>query len=215
MVVIGIAGGIASGKSTVARMFQQLGAEVLDADRTGHEVLQLPHVIEQIREQWGDKVFLPDGTVDRSALARIVFNPVTGSRELERLEEITHPEITRRLVQQLDAMRKRSVPAVVLDAPVMFKAGWDQLCDRIVWVDAGRTTRLRRAAGRGWDADELQRREALQTPLEVKRQRATDVIDNSADEENTFSQVKRLWQEWRLPLPESSPTNQPENKNPF
>ena len=211
MVVIGIAGGVASGKSTVARMFQELGAEVLDADRTGHEVLQLPHVIEQVRKQWGDKVFLPDGTVDRSELARIVFNSATGARELERLEAITHPEITRRLIQQLDAMRASSKPAVVLDAPVMFKAGWDQLCDRIVWVDADRDTRLRRAAGRGWDADELQRREALQTPLDVKRKRATDVIDNSADEENTFSQVKRLWQGWRLPLPESSPTNQPEN----
>ncbi len=211
MVVIGIAGGIASGKSTVARMFQQLGAEVLDADRIGHEVLQLPHVIERIREQWGDKVFLPDGTVDRSALARIVFNPVTGARELERLEAITHPEITQRLVRQLDAMRAQSVPAVVLDAPVMFKAGWDRLCDRIVWVEADRDTRLRRAAERGWDAGELDRREALQAPIEWKRARATDVIDNSADENSTFSQVQRLWQGWRLPLPESSPTNQPEN----
>ena len=98
MKLIGLLGGVASGKSMVAEMFRRLGAEVLDADRVGHEVLRMPAVRAAVGGRWGKDVIGPDGEVNRPALAKIVFAPPPdGPRELAELERITHPEIRRRL----------------------------------------------------------------------------------------------------------------------
>jgi dephospho-CoA kinase len=204
MLVIGLVGGIASGKSLVAKCFGELGAVVLDADSVGHQVLLESGVKKQIQEIWGDKVF-HRGEVDRSAVAAIVFNPQTGPEELVKLEKIVHPVITVRLIERLTEFRRLGkMPAVILDAPVMFKAGWDALCDRIVFVDAPDWMRTERAMRRGWSKRELQRRESRQMSLNEKRSRATDFIDNSQSPEMTLLQVKQLWQQWRLPLPKTN-----------
>ena len=202
MLVIGLAGGIASGKSLVARYFSDLGAEVIDADRIGHEVLNDAGVQEQVLATWGDHLF-EAGEINRSALSRIVFDADSGETELKKLEAITHPVINQRINTEIQEKRERGVLAVVLDAPVMFKAGWHEVCDKIVFVDTPLPIRKQRTLDRGWPADELERREAQQLSLVEKKASSADTIDNSKEQQRTFADVKRLWQQWRLPLPKS------------
>ncbi len=107
MKIIGLLGGVASGKSTVAEMFQKLGAVVLDADRAGHKVLRLPAVRAAIGGRWGKDVIGTDGEIDRRALGKIVFAPPPdGPRELAELERITHPEIRERLKAQVEELAR-------------------------------------------------------------------------------------------------------------
>lgn len=208
MLVIGLAGGVASGKSLVARCFEHLGATVLDADRIGHEVLGFPEVIAAIVSQWGKQV-LNDGEIDRSCLARIVFDSGPDDvSQLKKLEQITHPPIGLMIRQRLSDLERESILAVVIDAPVMFKAGWDQLCDKIVFVDSDISIRQRRAIQRGWSPDELHRRESFQTPIDEKRSRSTDLIDNSQSKAETFHQARQLWRQWNLPLPSERESSQ-------
>lgn len=198
MLVIGLTGGIASGKSFVAECFAELGCEIVDADVIGHQVLMLPETVKKIRYAFGDEVIL-NGQVDRRRLAGIVFanNSETPSEELKRLESITHPVIGEWMNLRLQKIEQANLaPAVVLDAPVMFKAQWDRFCDRIVFVHADSEIRQQRSALRGWAEGELRRRESQQLPLEQKRQRATDQIDNSGSAANTREQVRTLWQHW-------------------
>lgn len=201
MLVIGLAGGIASGKTLVARCFEYFGAAVLNADRMGHEVLRDPEVIAAIVSQWGTSV-LTDGEINRGALGRIVFgSALDDSGPLGILERITHPRIGDRIQQRLTELKRESVPAVVFDAPVMFKAGWDRMCDRIVFVESELAIRQQRASQRGWEPDEIVRRESRQTPIDEKRLHSTDFIDNSKSKTGTIQQAHQLWCQWNLPLP--------------
>jgi dephospho-CoA kinase len=194
MQIVGLLGGVASGKSLVARQLCELGAGLLDGDRAGHEVLQLPEIERQVRQNWGDAVFGAEGRVNRKALGKIVFAPPPeGPRQLQRLEQLTHPEIGVRLQRQAEDLAREGRKVAVLDAPVMLKAGWDKFCDRIVFVDAPREVRLARAIGRGWNQEDFAAREAAQESLEVKRAHADTTIDNSGSPEATQAQVKRLW----------------------
>ncbi len=200
MKIIGLVGGVACGKSTVAEMFQKLGAVVLDADRAGHEVLRLPAVRAAIGGRWGKDVIGHDGEIDRSALAKIVFAPPPdGPRELAELERITHPEIRARLKAQVQQLAGHGAQVVILDAPVMLKAGWDRFCDSIIFVDAPVEQRRQRAAARGWDAEEFRRREAAQESVDEKRRRADFVLDNSRDVGYIQAQVQRYWQSLTSP----------------
>jgi dephospho-CoA kinase len=194
MKIIGLIGGVASGKSVVAEQFRRLGAEVLDADRVGHDVLRLSDVRDAIRKHFGDNVFGADGEVDRKALGSIVFAPPpSGPEELAVLEQLTHPEIRRRLRLKVDQLAANGVIATVLDAPVMLKAGWDKFCDVVIYIDAPDEIRRRRAQSRGWTREEFQAREAAQESLDSKRQRADFVVDNSGSEEYTQQQIERIW----------------------
>ena len=202
MLVIGIAGGVASGKSLVTRCFQHFGATVFDGDQIGHDVLQQTVLIQQIVDHFGDGI-LCDGQIDRSRLAHIVFAKAPeGPAALKKLEAITHPKIGEQIMQKLKlAQQDSNCQACVLDAPVMFKAGWDRLCNKLVFVEVPLEIRNNRALGRGWDNNELAKREANQISVEAKRKRATDVIDNSQTKEATFQQAVKLWLAWGLNLP--------------
>jgi dephospho-CoA kinase len=195
MLVIGVAGGIASGKSLVSKQLQQLGAEVLDADRAGHEVLLEPDVERALRSHWGDDVFGDDRRISRAAVAKIVFAaPPEGPKELAYLEQITHPRIEERLRRRKAEFEQRGdLKAVVLDAALMFEAGWNKLCDKIVFVETPRESRVARARQRGWSEAEFAAREAAQESLEVKRKSADWIIDNSGSPEHTFAQLQRFW----------------------
>jgi dephospho-CoA kinase len=196
MQVIGLLGGVASGKSMVAEQLQRCGAEILNGDRAGHEVLEQANVREALLARWGQEVFDPAGKVDRKAIARIVFSPPpVGPPELAYLEQLTHPYIRQRLEQQAADLRASGAQAVVLDAPVMLKAGWDQLCDHVLFVDAPEEARLERARARGWTETEFRRREASQESLEYKCGRANFQIDNSGTPEDTWRQVRRFWEQ--------------------
>ena len=118
MNVIGIAGGIASGKSLVSQQLQQLGAEILDADRAGHEVLREPTVRSALVERWGERILADDREINRKVVAGIVFaSPPNGPKELSFLESITHPRIGERLRKRCQQLLQEDVKAVVLDAP--------------------------------------------------------------------------------------------------
>lgn len=201
MIVVGLTGGIGSGKSHVAGLFCALGAGVIDADMLGHRVLEIPHVKKRLGEEFGAGVFNEKGEIVRKQLARIVFGNSSDSQfRLGRLESVTHPEIGKLVEIEIDQFRRQQVPLVILDAPVMFKSGWDRLCNKIVFVDANLPLRLERARGRGWSDDELMRRESRQLPIEEKRQRATDVIDNNRPDEPEWleAQVRDLWERWEV-----------------
>jgi dephospho-CoA kinase len=193
MKIIGLLGGVASGKSTVADVFRKHGAAVLDADRAGHEVLRMPAIRAVIGGRWGKDVIRRDGEVDRAALAKIVFAPPPdGPRQLAELEKITHPEIRKRLRAEAEEYARQGVPLVILDAPVMLKAGWDKFCDTLVFVDCPDDQRLKRALSRGWTPEEFHRREASQESVAEKKARAEFVLDNSRDVGYIQSQVDAL-----------------------
>lgn len=209
MVMIGLSGGIASGKSWVAQQLKRLGAAVIDGDEIGHQVLEDPAVKRLARARWGERIFDSGGEIRRGELARIVFSDSDPQRaELAYLESITHPRIRARIQEQLTALIP-TVPAVVLDAAVMEKAGWDLHCDAMVFVEATPAVRKQRALARGWTAQQWVDREAAQTDLETKRQRADFIVYNSgglhsgepSSEQNVFRQLTAIWQALQLPLP--------------
>lgn len=195
MRVIGIIGGIASGKTLVAQELRRCGAAIIQADRLGHAVLRIEAVRQAARARWGDEVIGPDGLVDRAAVARRVFAPPpAGPQELAVLESWTHPLIARRIERRLDRLRRQGkVRVVVLDAPVLLKAGWDRLCDALLFVDAPDAIRETRAVARGWTVEALRARQSAQPALSEGRRRADFTVDNGGTLADTRRRVKALW----------------------
>jgi dephospho-CoA kinase len=200
--IIGLVGGMGSGKSLVAELLAQRGACTISGDQAGHEALRQPEIKEQVIRRWGhfrDSGSLVDekGEIRRTRLAALVFaNP----EDLRKLEAIVFPWIRRRLEERiLTAELDSAVKFIVLDAAVMLEAGWNNLCDRLVFVDTPRETRLQRlAAGRGWTAKEVQDRERVQLPLTEKSIRADAVLENSGSREQLAQQVDHLLKRWGL-----------------
>lgn len=192
MLLIGLVGGIASGKSLVAEQMRALGAVVLSGDQAGHEVLCERGVPETLRGRWGDSIFAADGSIDRSAVARLVFAP---GKEKERrfLESVTHPRIAAKLREQIAAAKQQGASVAVLDAALLFEAGWDRLCDVVLFVSAPRNIRLARALSRGWKESDFLTREAAQLPLDEKRAHSGYSIDNSGPPDQTRQQVSEFW----------------------
>lgn len=189
--VIGIIGGIASGKSLVTKHLVMRGAKELGGDAAGHAVLRDPDVIEAIHQRWGGKVLTPEGEVDRAAVAKLVFGE---GKENERafLDQLTHPRIKARLVAELNAHRADRAAVVVLDAALLLEAGWADLCTAIWFIDTPREQRQQRARLRGWSDEMFAAREAAQWPLERKRKFASAEIDNSGTADATRAQVDEL-----------------------
>jgi dephospho-CoA kinase len=196
MWVIGIVGGVASGKSLVSQNFARRGAEVIEGDRLGHEVLQEPEVITALRARWGDKILSASGEIDRRAVAQIVFAPTpTGKADLQFLESVTHPRISAKMRDKISELATQgAVDIVVLDAALLLEAGWDEYCDKILYVDTPELVRHARAAARGWTSEEVAQREAAQLPLDQKKNRADLVIDNSQSPAETARQVETIIQ---------------------
>ena len=187
--IIGITGGIGSGKSFVARLFAELGCFVIDSDSQVRAAYEDPDVRQALRNWWGDGVLNPDGSVRRSAIAQRVF---ANESERKRLEGLIHPLVARSRDRQMQEMAQNpEVVAFVWDTPLLLEAGLNDQCDAVVFVDAPPELRLERVArGRGWDPAELQRRENLQWPLDRKREIADYVISNTADAGEARSQVR-------------------------
>ncbi len=193
--MVGLAGGVGSGKSTVAAFFRNWGARVLDADAIGHRVIEQPGVKARLVRAWGPGI-LRGARVDRSRLAREAFRSRDTARRLNRL---VHPGILREIRRRI----ARARGWVVLDAPLLFEAGAHRLCDRVVFVDAPRDLRHRRAAARGWTPAEAARRERFQWPLARKKSMADYVIDNAGPKSRTTDQARKIrddiLREWRHP----------------
>lgn len=195
MKTIGLVGGVACGKSLVAKMLVELDAGLLDADRTGHAVLAESAEVQQaLRRRWGDAVFAADGSVDRAAVARRVF--AEGDQAAaDRLfvESILHPRILGRLEAERDQFAAEGRPAVVLDAPLLLEAGWGPFCHILLMVAARRDVRLARALRRGWTEAEFARREAAQWPVDVKRREAHFMLTNDGSEADLRQAVHEFW----------------------
>jgi len=205
--VIGLTGGIAAGKSTVARMFAELGAEVIDADAIAHEALRLPEMVKKLRAEWGDEVVGRDGVLDRAGIAEMVFRD---PEKLRRLNEWVHPRtLTEMRVRLEQLISDCNTPLIVIDAPLLVEAEIENWCDAILFVATDEERRAARAgATRAWSGDELARREGAQVSLEEKRRRAAAIIDNNQSTDETRSQVRRLFRKWtqssdsrKTPLP--------------
>ena len=192
--VLGVLGGIASGKSTVARLLARACGEVVDADELAHRALEEPAVLEHVRARFGQGAVAPDGRPDRSAIARRAFESEEDRRALEGW---IHPLVRARIGELLAAARAQSVARVVLDVPLLLENeaqhGLASLCDALVFVDAGAAERERRAMrGRGWARGEMARREASQMPLTEKRARSQYVIANNGDPRELEAAVTSL-----------------------
>jgi len=196
MRTIGLVGGVASGKSLAAKILVDLGAGLLDADRTGHAVLaDDAEVHEKLRERWGDAIFAPEGAVDRSALARLVFaNGSHAAADRRFLEALLHPRIRSRLESLRDQFAAEGKPAVVLDAPLLLESGWNSMCDIVLMIDSDHALRLERAQARGWTDAEFARREAAQWSIDKKRQAADVVIANNGTADDLRREVEAFWQ---------------------
>jgi len=191
--IIGLCGGIGSGKSRVAREFERLGCLVIDSDRLNTEVLQEPEVLATLRQWWGDDVIGADGRLDRRKVADRVF---ADPQERRRLEQLVHPLIARRRADMIKAVENHSaIKAIVIDSPLLFESNLDRECDTVVYVDASEGERLRRLTQeRGWDAEELRRRERWQLALAEKRARAEFIVDNEGPAERLCPQVADILQ---------------------
>jgi dephospho-CoA kinase len=192
MRLIGLTGGIASGKSLVSRQLQRLGATVIDADRVARDVVQPGRPgWEMIVKEFGRSFIDSDGGLDRKALGQLVFN---NPRELERLNRITHPLILAEIEKLLQKYRSGPEEVVVLDAPLLFETGLDRCVDEVWVVMVDHQTQVKRLMGRDrLTEQEAEHRTLLQIPLEEKASRADRVIDNRGLPEETEQQVKEAW----------------------
>jgi dephospho-CoA kinase len=173
-------GGIGSGKSTVAGLLSELGALVIDSDRTNHALLDTPEVQRILTSWWGDKVVDAEGRTDRGALRRIVAE---NAESRQRLEALMHP----RIAQARESVMTRhaddpGVKAFVWDTPLLYEAGLADQCDVVIFVEADREVRFERVAlRRGWGAEDLDRFEKAQWPLDFKRKRADHTVENNSE----------------------------------
>ncbi|MDB5330562.1 MAG: dephospho-CoA kinase [Phycisphaerales bacterium] len=188
--IIGIVGGIGSGKSFIARIFGELGCRVIDSDAQVREAYRDPQVRETLVGWWGPEV-IREGEVDRAFIARKVF---ADSAERQRLEQLLHPMVKAAREQEMaTAGGEANVVAFVWDTPLLFEAGLAELCDVVVFVDVPRETRLERVRqSRGWGPDELAKRENLQWPLDKKRKISDHSLSNTADAAYAREQVRAL-----------------------
>lgn len=191
--VIGILGGIGSGKSSVIRHVTGRKLHIIDADRIGHEQLTTPDIQSEIRLHFGDGVFAPDGAVDRSQLAKLVFGDTTAHQTArQQLNNIVHPAIRRVIHSEIDSA-SRDVDAVILDAALLLEGGWDATCDWLIFVDTPAGVRQQRVLeNRGWSGAELARREATQLSISDKKDRADFVVDNSGSIEQAAADMKQV-----------------------
>jgi dephospho-CoA kinase len=189
--VIGLVGGIGSGKSRVSAALARHGGLVISGDAVGHEALTDPALKERIVARWGPDMLGPNGQIDRAKLGAVVFADPAARRELEA---IVQPWIGERLRAEIEkAQADPAVSFVVLDAAVMLEAGWGAAVDLLIYVHAPRAVRLARAdEQRGWSAAEVAARERAQLPLTEKAARADVAVDNSGPPEQLEPQLDRV-----------------------
>jgi dephospho-CoA kinase len=193
MRIIGLTGGIASGKSTVARMLEKRGATVIDADRISREVVAPGEpAYKDIVAAFGEGILNPDRTINRGALGSIVFADPEARR---RLEKITHPAIGRRASEKLEDLRRSGATVVFYMAPLLIEAGITSRVDEIWVVYVDRETQVERLMGRdGINRDEALRKIATQMPMDEKREHGRVVIDNRGTEAETERQLQEAWE---------------------
>ena len=193
--VIGLTGGIASGKSTMARFFRDKGAAVLSADTIAFALAKPRQILYRLYvAHFGEDILQADGTLDRRAIGRLVFGNVS---ERQWLDETTHPILERAMRRQIAVKQAKNFPVIILDVPLLFEAGWDKMTEENCLVFVDEATQLARLMRRnGYTEAEARARIAAQMPLSEKKKRADTFIDNNGSLEESFLQAEKLWKEW-------------------
>lgn len=187
-VVIGLLGGIGSGKSFVSSIFRQMGARIIDADQIVRRLLGTDAVRRAYVRAWGRGILTAEGRIDPKAVARKTFGKPAQVRRLNRL---IHPFVVREIVRALRAAKER---AVVIDAPLLLETGTDRLCDVLVFVNAPLRERVKRVRkNRGWSESDLRKRESAQWSVSKKKSRADYVVWNKGSSAQTRRHVDRVW----------------------
>jgi len=195
--IIGLTGGIVSGKSTVANIFQKLGAKIIDADMIGHEVI-LPYkpAWEKLIEIFGKDILKEDSTIDRKKLGNLVFND---KKLLKKLNDITHPEIEKIMIQEIIKFKDSNHlnnKIMIIDAPLIYEARIDHLMDKIILVQLNEKEQIKRLAVRNsFSRKESLKRINSQIPNKEKAEKADYIINNNNSVEKTREQAIRIWQE--------------------
>lgn len=191
MLVVGLTGGIASGKSTVSRLFVEAGVPVICADELAREAVKAGSPgLAEIRRAFGDEVIDPQGELDRAAMARVVFHQAD-RREL--LESIIHPRVAEGKRKRLTELQRQGYSLAIVDVPLLYETGWDQFFDLVIVVTVSRETQEERLRARdGMSREEARARLDAQMPIEEKAKRAHRVVDNSGSVERTREQVDVL-----------------------
>jgi len=195
MIVAGLTGGIATGKSTVAAVFEAAGARLIDADRIARDVVRKgTSAYRDIVAHFGKDVVCGDGEIDRRRLAAIVFNDPAAQRALE---DIVHPQVKREVDRRVDLIRRQAPEAlVILDIPLLFEAGMQGGLDAVIVVYAPERLQLERLMARdGLTESEALARIRAQMPIESKKALATRVIDNSGSREQTREQALEVYRQ--------------------
>ncbi len=197
MPVIGLAGGIGSGKSLVASQLGQMGCAVIDVDRLAKELRDLPGTREALGQSFGEEIFAKDGKIDEKALSELVFAPSEEQEgsPLARLNAIIHPLVIGEVGRLIEQYRRPPSPkALILDAPLLFEAGLEACCDAVIFVSSEPATRAQRVLEqRGWSERDWARREKTQIPLDKKLDMSDYVVDNDTVEVDLCCHLQRLF----------------------
>lgn len=190
MLLVGLTGGLGAGKSTVARMLAERGATVVDADELARRAIAPgTRGHHRVLEVFGDEVETADGSIDRGALARVVFDDPEARRALE---SITHPEVFRLLAEEVER-RRDSGDVVVFDAPLIVETGFDEAIDVLVVVTLPRDLQVERVVARGMSRAEAEARIAAQASSQEREARADELVRNDGDLQELERQVDALW----------------------
>jgi len=192
MKVIGLTGGIGSGKSTVAKYLAELGAVIIDADRIGHEVLESDSKArQQVVSAFGQQILTPDGQIDRKKLGRVVFK---SHKALSRLNRIMHPRIYQAVKSRLENYRQQGADVVVIEAPLLIEASWATLVDEVWVTTAPQATVLKRLEKMGLSHNEAMSRIRSQLPARERVKLADVVINTDCSPDELKAKVGKLWQ---------------------
>ena len=182
MIIIGIVGSPAGGKSTVAKILWELGATWINADLIARSVLEESEFQERLLDHFGGSIQGSDLKIDRTKLAAAVFGSDDRSQaNLNFLQSVIHPETKKRIAAKIDEATEMKSPAIALEVPLLFESKWDLVCDEIWCVDAPSNRRILWAKSRNWTQEDLKNRESNQLPLFSKKQRSNFVIMNDGD----------------------------------
>jgi len=192
MLVIGLTGGIGTGKSEVTRMLEALGAAVINADQVGHEAYRPDSESwKEVVKSFGEQILRPDRDIDRQKLGAIVF---ADSDQLSKLNQIMHPRMARIVSDQLESLRGQGTRVAVVEAALLFEAGWDSLVDEVWATDTPVETVIERLQARnGMSAEEVLKRIDSQMDRSERLKRAQVIVDNGGDVADLESKVETLW----------------------
>ncbi len=192
MLVIGLTGSIGTGKSEAARQLEALGASIISADQVGHEAYTpQTEAWEQVVVAFGNGILQEDGEIDRRKLGALVFSDPD---QLEKLNQIMHPRMARMVADQIEALRGDQVDVVVVEAALLFEAGWDSLVEEVWVTDSPEKVVIERLKLRnGMSEEEARKRMSSQMGRIERLERSDYVIENSGDMAALESAIKELW----------------------